>query len=198
MIGRLPGTLSVGGTEYEIRTDYRNVLDVFSLFNDPELTKEEKWICAVYMLFKIFQEIDDVIEAIEEGFNISDAAAEIIWFINGGKEVKKEENEKHLYSWEMDEQMIFSSVNKVANKEIREEEYMHWWTFLGYFNEIEEGTFSFIVGIREKINNGKKLERHEREFYQKNRELVDIKRQKSKEELEQEEEYNEFLKEYLG
>ena len=47
MIGALPETLTVGGEEYPIRTDYRNVLQVFEAFQDPELTQEEKWIVVI-------------------------------------------------------------------------------------------------------------------------------------------------------
>ena len=54
MIGALPEALTVGGEDYTIRTDYRNVLQVFEAFQDPELTQEEKWIVAIYLLFEDF------------------------------------------------------------------------------------------------------------------------------------------------
>ncbi len=38
MIGILPEELTVGGEEYPIRTDYRNVLDVFEAFQNPDLS----------------------------------------------------------------------------------------------------------------------------------------------------------------
>ena len=42
MIGALPEVLTVGGEDCPIRTDYRNVLDVFEAFQDPELEQWEK------------------------------------------------------------------------------------------------------------------------------------------------------------
>jgi hypothetical protein len=42
-IGSLPGTLTVGGRDYGIRTDYRNILQAFEAFNDPELEAPDKW-----------------------------------------------------------------------------------------------------------------------------------------------------------
>ena len=42
MIGGLPEALTVGGEEYPIRTDYRNVIEVFEAFQDPDLQPEEK------------------------------------------------------------------------------------------------------------------------------------------------------------
>ena len=197
MIGTLPTVLTVNETQCAIRTDYRNVLQVFEAFEDSDLTQEEKWIVAVYLMFEDFSCADDALGAAEEGFDVSEAIQQIIWFISGGT-LEKESTELPVYSWKQDEQMIFSAVNKVAGKEIREIEYMHWWTFLGYFNEIEEGSFSFIVGIRQKLNKKKKLEKHEKEFLSRNKHLVRLEKPKTKEEQKQEDAYQTLLNEVLG
>lgn len=197
MIGILPEELTVGGEDYSIRTDYRNVLQVFEAFQDPELTREEKWIVAIYLLFEDFSCDDDVLEAAQDGFDLGEAMEQISWFISAGQP-EKQVLEQPTYNWTQDEQMIFSAVNKVAGRETRELEYLHWWTFLGYFNEVGEGTFSFIVGIRNKLNKGKKLEKHEKEFLAHNKELVRLERPKTKEEQEQEDAYKSLLDEVLG
>ena len=197
MIGALPTVLTVNETQYAIRTDYRNVLQVFEAFEDSDLTQEEKWIVAVYLMFEDFSCADDALGAAEEGFDVSEAIQQIIWFISGGT-LEKESTELPVYSWKQDEQMIFSAVNKVAGKEIREIEYMHWWTFLGYFNEIEEGGFSFFCGIRQKLNKKKKLEKHEKEFLSRNKHLVRLEKPKTKEEQKQEDAYQTLLNEVLG
>ena len=197
MIGALPEVLTVGGEDYPIRTDYRNVLQVFEAFQDPELTQEEKWIVAIYLLFENFSCDDDVLEAAQDGFDLGEAMKQISWFISAGQP-EKQVLEQPTYNWTQDEQMIFSAVNKVAGRETRELEYLHWWTFLGYFNEVGEGTFSFIVGIRHKLNKGKKLEKHEKEFLSHNKELVLMKKPLTKEEQEQEDAYKSLLDEVLG
>ncbi len=197
MIGALPETLTVAGVDYAVCTDYRNVLQVFEAFSDPELTQEEKWIVATYLLFEAFSCADDVLEAAESGFDLKEAVEQIGWFISAGQRLGKKE-ELPTYDWNQDEQMIFSAVNKVAGKETRELPYLHWWTFLGYFNEIGGGNFSFIVGIRSKLNKHKKLEKHEREFLNNNREVVKLQKRKTKEELEEEAERKALLDEVLG
>ena len=197
MIGALPEALTVGDEEYPIRTDYRNVLQVFEAFQDPELQPEEKWIVAIYLLFENFSFDDDVLEAAQDGFDLGEAMKQISWFISAGQP-EKQVLEQPTYNWTQDEQMIFSAVNKVAGRETRELEYLHWWTFLGYFNEVGEGTFSFIVGIRHKLNKGKKLEKHEKEFLSLNKELVLMKKPLTKEEQEQEDAYKSLLDEVLG
>lgn len=197
MIGALPEVLSVGGVEYSIRTDYRNILQIFEAFQDPELTQEEKWIVAIYLLFEDFSCADDVMQAAQNGFDLGEAMKQISWFISAGRP-EKQVLEQPTYNWTQDEQMIFSAVNKVAGRETRELEYLHWWTFLGYFNEVGEGTFSFIVGIRHKLNKGKKLEKHEKEFLSHNKEIVLMKKPLTKEEQEQEDAYKSLLNEVLG
>ena len=149
------------------------------------------------MLFEGFSCDDDVLEAAQDGFDLDEAMKQISWFISAGQS-EKQVLEQPTYNWTQDEQMIFSAVNKVAGKETRELEYLHWWTFLGYFNEVGEGTFSFIVGIRNKLNKGKKLEKHEKEFLSHNKELVLMKKPLTKEEQEQEDAYKALLEDVLG
>ena len=190
MIGALPETLTVGGEDYSIRTDYRNILQVFEAFQDPELTQEEKWVVAIYLLFEDFSCADDVFDAVEKGLDLEEAVKQIVWFISAGKE-PGDKKEFPLYDWLQDEQMIFSAVNKVAGKEIRLEEYVHWWTFLGCFNEIGEGDFSYVVGIRNKLKKKKKLEKHEQEYFNSHKDVVELKKSLTKEEMEVEESYKE-------
>lgn len=197
MIGQLPDTLTVGGTEYPIRTDYRNVLQVYEAFNDPELKTGEAWIVAIYLLFEDFTCVDDVYAAAAAGLDIQEAAEQISWFLSSGRDTKKD-TEKPVFNWQQDEQMIFAAVNAVAGREVREAEYIHWWTLTGYMSEIGEDTWTYIVGIRDKLNRGKKLTDHEREYYNRNRDLVDIRKPKSREELRQEAEYAAYLEKYLG
>lgn len=197
MIGAFPETLTVGSEDYPIRTDYRNVLQIFEAFQDPDLTQEEKWIVAIYLMFEDFSCADDVMQAAQDGFNLEEAIKQISWFISAGQP-EKQVLEKPTYSWKQDEQIIFSAVNKVAGKETRELEYLRWWTFLGYFNEVGEGTFSFIVGIRHKLNKGKRLEKHEQEFYNNNKNLVILRPALTEEEQKEEDEYQDLISEVVG
>ena len=196
MIGDLPKTLRIGEMEYVLRADYRNVLQVFEAFLDPELEQEEKWIVSIYLLLKDFSCAEDVLQAAQNGVNIEDAIKQISWFISAGAP-DKGAMEKPTYNWIQDEQLIFSAINKVAGKETREMPYLHWWTFLGYFNEIGEGTFSFIVGIRHKLNKGKKLEKHERDFVARNPELIKISPPKTMKQMVEEAERKVILDEVL-
>lgn len=192
MIGKLSHSLTIGAEQYNLRSDYRDVLQVFEAFQDPELSQEEKWIVAIYLLLEPFTCADDVLEAVENGFDLEAAADQVTWFISAGKE-SGEKKELPIYDWAQDEQMIFSAINKVAGREVRGIEYMHWWTFAGLFDEIsEKSPLSFVMGIRHKKNKGKKLEKYEQEYLNNNKESVRLKRHKSQEELEVEAHYKEI------
>ncbi|MGN0506634.1 MAG: Gp15 family bacteriophage protein [Lachnospiraceae bacterium] len=171
MIGALPKSLEVGGREYAIRTDFRVVLIIFQALNDTELSEEEK---AAVILYSLYEEPPD---------KLQEALDKAVWFMDGGQTFRG--SEKPVMDWEQDEQMIFSAVNKVAGYETRTTEYLHWWTFLGFFNEIEEGLFSTVVNIRKKRNKGRKLDKTEEEFYKRNREIVNLKKRLSKKEQDE-------------
>ena len=185
MIGRLPKSLSVNGIDYPIRSDYRDCLLILEAFSDVDLSEREKTLVMLKCLYKS----DDVLK--EE--NIQEACEKAVWFLNCGNTINKPHTSKPLYDFEQDEQIIFSAVNKVAGTEIRNLEYLHFWTFLGFFNEIGEGVFSTVVSIRNKRNKGKPLEKWEKEYYQKNKEMIDIQRKYTKREQEQLDELNRIL-----
>ena len=57
-VWELPTSIVVGGIKYDIRTDFRAILDILKTFNDPEFENDEKWIVALTILYA------DVFEAI--------------------------------------------------------------------------------------------------------------------------------------
>lgn len=171
MLGTLPKALEVGGKEYKIRSDFRVALLIFEAFNDPDLNDFEKVNVCLQCLF------EDVPEDLENAYQ------KAVWFLNGGEEILEKYAEKRkVFDWEQDEKLIFSAINKTAGFEVRSQDYLHWWTFLGYFNEIGEGLFSTVLSIRLKKSKGKKLEKYEREFYMEHQDLINLKQRYTEEE----------------
>ena len=164
-VWELPTSIVVGGIKYDIRTDFRAILDIFNTFNDPEFENDEKWIVALTILYIDFDEMppQDYEEAIEKA----------IEFIDMG--IKDDGKKKpHTMDWEQDGAVIIPSVNRVLGKEIRAMQYLHWWTFLGAYMEIGESLFSQILNIRMKKAKRKKLDDWERDFYKENKNLIDL------------------------
>ncbi len=193
MIGYLPKKLNINGVDRAIRTDYRVALLIFQAYADPELIEDEK--------MGLFEKTQAMLECLYEDFesipeeDILQAIEKAIWFLDGGGASldEKQQTAKKVMDWEQDEPIIFSAVNKVAGFETRAVDYMHWWTFLGYFNEVGEGLFTSVVNIRQKKNRGKTLDRHEQEFYKENKSWIDLKNKLSPEEQSRQNNINKML-----
>lgn len=162
----LPTSVDVSGISYEIRSDYRAVLDIITALNDIELTTMDKAMVALQIFYVEFEQIPQE--------HYGDALQECFKFIDLGKELTDKKSPK-LMDWEQDFQYIVAPINKASGQDIRHLPYMHWWTFMGYYYDIGECTFSTIVSIRNKKAKGKKLEKYEKEYYRDNREIIDFK-----------------------
>lgn len=186
MIGMLPQSLRIGGVDYPIETDYRNILVWLAACMDPEYTPEETLYILMKRLFR------DGYEKIPREHK-EEALKQARWFVDCGQTDDDKKPPRKLIDWEQDESLIFPAVNKVAGMEVRAARYIHWWTFMGYFMEIEEGTFSMVLGIRQKKSKGKKLEKWEQEFYRNNQRLCDLRKRYTAEEQAEIDYWNKLL-----
>ena len=175
MIGYLPTILNVCGKNRAIRSDYRVALLIFEAYADPELSEPEKIEVMLRCLYA-----DTNFKSREE---IDEAARMAAWYLDGGTGAAGTQKAAiRILDWQQDEQIIFSAVNKIAATEIRALPYLHWWTFLGYFNEVGEGLLATVINIRSKKAKMKKLEKWELEFYRSHKAMVELKKRYTKEE----------------
>lgn len=178
---QLPETARIGGVEYEISSDYREVLRIVQVLNDPDMPEYIRWRTAIDLFYE--GEIPGEFE--------QEAMEYLASFISYGEIDTKPGPQ--LLDWEQDARAIVADVNKVSGKEIRELPYLHWWTFLSYFFAIGEGQLSTVISIRDKLRRGKKLESWEQEFYRENKSRVDLKKKYSAEELAEQERLKKLL-----
>ena len=164
----LPITITVNENVYSIRNkgDYRMVLDVFAVLNDVELSEQERILTSLIIFYTEFDDVERLFACSEE--ELTALTEEMFNFFNCGQTSPGANTNVKLIDWDNDEQLIASGVNNVANTEIRSVEYCHWWTFMGYYLAIGESPLSTVVGIRNKIVKGKKLEKYEQEFKRDN------------------------------
>ena len=176
---RLPASLNVGGADYAIRTDYRGILGIYSYLNNPDYTDDERWAIALRTFYK------DLAKMPAEHF--VEAAMKMLEFLRcGATDDNEDRNKPQLMDWEQDADIIIPAVNKVAGFDIREKDYLHWWTFFAMYMEVGEGTFSTVIRIRSKMAHGKKLEDYEREYIRDNPKLVHLRKHKTAQELKEE------------
>ena len=176
-----PTSLNIGDVDYEIRTDYRAVLDLLTALADPDLTDDDPQMTA-YMQSRVILEImfPDCDNIPTE--HIQEALEKVSEFIDMG--ISDDRKKPKTMDWEQDAPILIPAINKVLNTEIRAQKYMHWWTFLGAYMEIGESLFSNVIHIRQKKAKGKKLEKWEQDFYKENQSLIDFKQKSQRSEEE--------------
>ena len=167
VIWSLPTSVNVNGTEYGIRSDYRAVLDILTALTDNELDDHLKTEAALEIFYPGFDEMPpgDYQEALNQCFR----------FIDRGQDRKEKKHEPALMSWEQDFDIIIAPINRIAGCEVRALEYLHWYSFLSFYQEIGDCLFAQVVRIRDKKAHGKSLDKQDREFYRKNRDIIDLK-----------------------
>ena len=169
----LPKSVIVDGKELKIRYDYRVIIDILVMMNDPDISASDKSICLLAMFYEDPREISDYESAIKACYE----------FIDGGS--CSRDSGPRIVNWEQDAEYIIAPINRVIGHDVRAVEYdyknntggLHWWTFLSAYMEIGgDCLFSQILSIRSKKARGKPLEKYEREWYSQNRSIVEIRR----------------------
>ncbi len=165
----LPTSIEIGGTEYAIRYDFRDILDIIVMMEDVELDNADKAVGSLIMFYPDYDTIPPEFyqEAIEKCY----------WFIDGCPTVESKSKKKspRLIDWQKDFSKIIAPVNRILGYDARGCESLHWLTFMSAFQEIGDCYFAQIVRVRDKKARHKPLDKMDREFYRKNREDIDIK-----------------------
>lgn len=162
----LPTSLIIRGVAYPINSGWKNIIGILSDFSSPQLSQSLKVASMLRKLYINWQNIppEDTAEAIEKACQFLDC---------GRKPDGK--TRPRVMDWQQDAELIIPAVNRVAGREIRMDPDIHWWTFMGWYMSVGESLFSTVLHIRGKKAKGKKLEKWEEEFYQENKEMIDLK-----------------------
>ncbi len=180
----LPTSLTIGDVGFAINTDFRTVLHVLSVFNDPEYEPDEQAAVCIRVMVRDWERLP------AEGYR--EALEALTAFIDGPG-VREDRPRPRTMDWEQDAPLLIPAINRVLGQEVRALPYLHWWTFLGAYMEIGECLFSTVVGIRQKRAKGKKLEKPEMEFLRENKAMVTLQRKLTAAEREQKDELRELF-----
>ena len=162
----LPTSTTINGKEIGFNADFRNIIKIMILLNEPNLLEEERIEIALEMFYNNSEYKDDISKATEEMFAFISQCEE---------DSPTNQSKKPLYDWDKDYDIICAPVNKNLGYDCRGTKFLHWWTFLSAFMEMGECTLSTYMGIREKLNNGKRLEKYEEKIYRDNRNKILLK-----------------------
>ena len=174
----LPTSLTIGEVDFRIRYNWRAVLDALAACADPELDDWGKVECLLKIMFPDWEQLpmdrlDEICQKVSE-------------FIDCGQKDDGKQRPK-LIDWKQDAPIIIPEINKVAGKEVRLEPDIHWWTFWGWFMGVGDGVLASVINVRQKKAKHKKLEKWEQEFYNANKEMIDLKAPETEEERKEKE-----------
>ena len=170
----LPDSVTVSGTDYPIRTDFRTILEIFVMLDDPDLSDADKTEALLRMFY------------VERPPDPENALLAFTDFVDPRQTARTSATHNtRLIDWSQDFDLMVAPINHILGFECRAADYLHWRTFLAAYLEIPpESVFARVLRIREKLRTGKKLEKYERTWYNKNRDLVHLRPKFSKAEEE--------------
>ena len=164
----LPTQAALGGRAYRIHSDYRDVLEILRWLDGdaaPELDRAERWYVAMRLFYPEFPAMPQ-----QDWPAATDFLAA---FLAAGRPAPTGPAPR-LMDWQQDAPLIAAGIRQAAGQDVRALPYLHWWSFLSAFDAIGDGTFATVVGLRDKLRRGKKLEPWELEFYRAHRAAVDL------------------------
>lgn len=160
----LPKSLEVSGQDFNIRTDFRDVLE-YQAGMKPG-AEDTDIILAVYEMYGQDDRIlrpDTFMEALEQ----------LNWFVACGEETKRRPSNATLginrnkpFDFELDGALIYSAFVQTYNIDLYEVEYMHWWKFNALLSDVcRDCRFSKIMEYRTIDLKNKNLSREQKKLY---------------------------------
>lgn len=184
---KLPTKIKVNNNIYDINYDYHTIINILEAYEDKELTQFEKYYITIKNLYKEEVPEEDYVEALNQAFK----------FINCGVEDDKNDNKKEtrIYSFTQDANYIFSGITSTHHIDLEKDSNMHWWKFNALFMDMSpECLFGELIYYRKRLSEGK-LTKEEKNNYKKIKNIVDLKTDNVKEQLEAR---KQFLKEFYN
>ena len=151
LIDATPSSVEIEGVEYDINTNFRHSILFELLMQDDNYLDDEKVEGALALYYPVIPE------------NKAEGIEKILWFYKGGKqevEGSASGNEqvgsvKEIYSYEHDDDYIYSAFLDQYGIDLHDIEDLHWWKFKAMFKSLkEDNKISKIMGYRAiTINN---------------------------------------------
>lgn len=131
--------LTLGGLPEEDRqgnpilTSFRNMIRLEELYDDPELSNQERVLCGIRLLY------GDMLPG-----SLEDAAKELMWFYYRGetpeeKGTAKGRRNPRIYDFQQDADCIYSAFLSAYGINLVDAS-LHWWEFMALFTTLPENT----------------------------------------------------------
>lgn len=184
LIDILPNKVTIDGEDYEINSDFRTSILFELLTQDTELSEKDKIIQALELYYPVLPK------------NLNEAVEKLLWFYRCGKDEVKLKNKgtgksTNVYSFECDDDYIYSAYLDQYGVDLQDIDYLHWWKFKAMFKALkEDNELVKIMGYRA-TDLSKIKDKEQKAYYKKMKKIYEI--PISKDEQEKIEEINKIL-----
>lgn len=173
LIDVVPTTVNIEDEDYEINSDFRTSILFELLMQDDDLGDKDKIIQALELYYPTIPS------------NLTEAVEKILWFYRCNKEVKEskgkvtEKSSTQIYSFEYDDDYIYSAFLNQYGIDLQDVEYLHWWKFKAMFKALKEDNMIVkIMGYRS-MDISKIKDKEQKEYYTKMKKLYEIPKPKN-------------------
>lgn len=168
--------------EIPFDSNFRTAILFEIMMQDPRYSQKAKTYRALELFYPQINKIRDVEKAIND----------IIWFYSCGKKEEEKTSQKNkkgknkqIYSYEFDNELIYSAFKDQYNIDLEEIDYLHWWKFKAMFNGLRsDNKIVEIMGYRamdlSKIKD-KDMKKQYKQLQEENK-LPDMRSEEEKEE----------------
>lgn len=179
LIDLLPSTIEIEGVEYDISSNFRDSILFEILMQDSKISDQDKLMLGLQYYYR-----DNIPK------NINIAVEKMLWFYKCGKEEVEAkgtgsgENAGQIYSYEHDDDYIYSAFLDQYGVDLQDIEDLHWWKFKAMFKSLkEDNKISKIMGYRSmKIDND--MSDNEKKFYKEMKQIYSLPDLRTEEEKE--------------
>ena len=168
LVDLVPTTVNIYNKEYEINSDFRTSILFELLMQDGTIEEDDKILMALQLYYPDIPE------------NIKKAIEQMLWFYRCGKDVSsskgngKSKGVTQIYSFEYDDDYIYSAFLDQYNIDLQDIEYLHWWKFKAMFKSLKDDNMIVkIMGYRS-TDLSKIKDKEQKAYYKKMKELYKI------------------------
>lgn len=153
LIDALPSTVTVGGREIPIESNFRTSILYELMIQSNELDNAQKSITALELYYP--REYHPYIIGRNE--TIDEAIDQIIWFYLCGRDRRKSDERgdgkarirKREHDFDVDAPLIYAAFLSQYRIDLNQIEYLHWWAFCAMFRGLsDEHQITKIMGYR--------------------------------------------------
>lgn len=168
LVDLVPTTVNIDNKEYEINSDFRTSILFELLMQDGTIEEDDKILMALQLYYPDIPE------------NIKKAIEQMLWFYRCGKDVSsskgngKSKGVTQIYSFEYDDNYIYSAFLDQYNIDLQDIEYLHWWKFKAMFKALKDDNMIVkIMGYRS-MDLSKVKDKEQKAYYKRMQKLYEI------------------------